>query len=85
MANGKWQMANGSDEVLISDEVLGQSSNEVCSNVNWRKIQLQRELARMMHRKQIEEGLGEFKKAPTHVLRHAGTFLDHEIKTKLKF
>ena len=58
---------------------------EMKGTIDRRKIEHQRELARMMHRKQIEEGHGQFKKAPTQVLKHAGTFLDHEIKTKLKF
>ena len=49
-----------------------------------RKMQ-KRKLARVMHRKQIEEGKGHFRKAPTDVLKHIGSFLDHEMKSKLHF
>ncbi|MDA7838737.1 hypothetical protein N9A45_00220 [bacterium] len=43
------------------------------------------ELARVMHRKQIEEGKGHKREAPTDVLEHIASFLDHEMKSKLIF
>ena len=50
-----------------------------------RKKKQQLELARFMHRKQIEEGKGHKREAPTDVLKHIGSFLDHEMKSKLHF
>ena len=50
-----------------------------------KKKKQQLELARVMHRKQIEEGKGHERKAPSDVLKHIGSFLDHEMKSKLHF
>ena len=58
---------------LVNEEILKR-----------RKMQ-KRKLARVMHRKQIEEGKGHFRKAPSDVLKHIGSFLDHEMKSKLHF
>lgn len=57
----------------------------VNEEIRKRRKKQQLELARVMHRKQIEEGKGHKREAPTDVMEHIGSFLDHEMKSKLHF
>jgi hypothetical protein len=57
----------------------------VVEEIDKRRKKQQLELARVMHRKQIEEGKGHERKAPSDILKHIGSFLDHEMKSKLHF
>lgn len=58
---------------------------QIKREIDKRRKKQKRELARVMHRKQIEEGKGHKREAPTDVLKHIGSFLDHEMKSKLHF
>lgn len=73
----------------IADNIRPKRSYEMYKLVNGeihkRRKKQQLELARVMHRKQIEEGKGHERKAPSDVLKHIGSFLDHEMKSKLHF